>query len=653
MSATVFNKPLSDELTKKADLNSPALTGTPTAPTAAAGTNTTQIATTAFVQSKLDKPAQAGTLDQILRSDGNGNTVWTNAATQTEIGTAVTNWLDANVPTGTTVVVDNSLSIQNAAAEAKTTGDAIALEIANRTAADNDLKSALDYTAKNVIQVPTGKNLYSGMNEQDGYLVNGVVTPNSSWKTSDYIDVTGLTAVVCSSARNNVQYPRGTLALYYLTTYNSNGEYIETKSSYSSNTYTIESGVKYIRFCHGVTGYVDDIMVEIGTSYSSAFEPYTYKTVLKNSPYVENADYQQTVSSLNEVSSDVDEIEKKINGNFEPFSYDYLTFTETADRYIKKNGQVATVSGNNYYGSDYVSVDEYGTYYITAWANYEHALYAFYDSNNSLVSVGMLSANTSTGTEITDYEVTVPQGASKLVIAYAGTGTGKIGEAETYKVKGSYPWAGKTWVCMGDSLTEVNSRTTLHYHDYIAQKTGITVNNMGKSGTGYAKTYQKSAGVTYENFMDRALTIPATCDVMTIFGSGNDNSTELPIGVYTDADHTSGTLAGYVNETIDNIYSVNPIINLGIVSPTPWENQNPMNENCWMYKYSAMLKSICEHRSIPFLDLYHCSNLRPWDATFRTLAYSKDDGGGTHPDETGHLLIAPRFEAFLDSLLLR
>ena len=34
----------------KADLASPALTGTPTAPTAAAGTNTTQVATTAFVQ---------------------------------------------------------------------------------------------------------------------------------------------------------------------------------------------------------------------------------------------------------------------------------------------------------------------------------------------------------------------------------------------------------------------------------------------------------------------------------------------------------------------------------------------------------------------------------------------------------------------------
>jgi len=37
----------------KADLASPALTGTPTAPTAAAGTDTTQIATTAFVDDAL------------------------------------------------------------------------------------------------------------------------------------------------------------------------------------------------------------------------------------------------------------------------------------------------------------------------------------------------------------------------------------------------------------------------------------------------------------------------------------------------------------------------------------------------------------------------------------------------------------------------
>lgn len=45
----VENQAINTALGNKADLASPALTGTPTAPTAAAGTNNTQIANTAFV----------------------------------------------------------------------------------------------------------------------------------------------------------------------------------------------------------------------------------------------------------------------------------------------------------------------------------------------------------------------------------------------------------------------------------------------------------------------------------------------------------------------------------------------------------------------------------------------------------------------------
>ena len=51
-------------LTAKADLNSPTLTGTPAAPTAASGTNTTQIATTAFVTAAVpDISGKADTAD--------------------------------------------------------------------------------------------------------------------------------------------------------------------------------------------------------------------------------------------------------------------------------------------------------------------------------------------------------------------------------------------------------------------------------------------------------------------------------------------------------------------------------------------------------------------------------------------------------------
>jgi hypothetical protein len=47
-------------ISSKADLNSPALTGTPTAPTASAATNTTQLDTTAFVQTALASAFSSG-----------------------------------------------------------------------------------------------------------------------------------------------------------------------------------------------------------------------------------------------------------------------------------------------------------------------------------------------------------------------------------------------------------------------------------------------------------------------------------------------------------------------------------------------------------------------------------------------------------------
>lgn len=49
---TEFNN-IATAVTSKADLNSPTFIGTPAAPTASAGTNTTQVATTAFVHNEI------------------------------------------------------------------------------------------------------------------------------------------------------------------------------------------------------------------------------------------------------------------------------------------------------------------------------------------------------------------------------------------------------------------------------------------------------------------------------------------------------------------------------------------------------------------------------------------------------------------------
>ena len=84
-------------LALKAPLASPALTGTPTAPTAGAGTNTTQIATSAFVTTAIANlvdgaPGAIDTLNELaaaLGDDANFSTTITNsiAAVQTDVNT--------------------------------------------------------------------------------------------------------------------------------------------------------------------------------------------------------------------------------------------------------------------------------------------------------------------------------------------------------------------------------------------------------------------------------------------------------------------------------------------------------------------------------------------------------------------------------------
>ncbi|EPE2895276.1 tail fiber protein [Escherichia coli] len=80
-------KAVMDETNKKAPLNSPALTGTPTTPTARQGTNNTQIASTAFVMAAIaalvdSSPDALNTLNELaaaLGNDPNFATTITNA----------------------------------------------------------------------------------------------------------------------------------------------------------------------------------------------------------------------------------------------------------------------------------------------------------------------------------------------------------------------------------------------------------------------------------------------------------------------------------------------------------------------------------------------------------------------------------------------
>ena len=95
------NKPVSTatqtELNLKANLASPALTGTPTAPTATAGTNTTQVATTAFVLANtrpykvytalLSQSGTSAPVATVLENTLGGTVVWSRSNVGTYVAT--------------------------------------------------------------------------------------------------------------------------------------------------------------------------------------------------------------------------------------------------------------------------------------------------------------------------------------------------------------------------------------------------------------------------------------------------------------------------------------------------------------------------------------------------------------------------------------
>lgn len=339
---------------------------------------------------------------------------------------------------------------------------------------------------------------------------------------------------------------------------------------------------------------------------------------------------------------------KVVDDNYEYTVGEKLKVTENNGIVLNPTtgAKVKEPSGNtNYRVSEPISVEPYTPYCISAAGKAGYGLYAFYDVNGNRVG-----GENNTGTadrKVENKVVTSPARAASIRIACIKG----VQECSIQPMtRGSFigmklKWADRTWVCLGDSLTESNSRTTKHYFDYIAEKTGIKTVNLGVSGTGYMRRQDINRA-----FYQRVSDIPEDADVITIFGSGNDLSSDQTLGDVTDTG--TDTICGCINTTIDAIYERNPLARLGIVTPTPWVGSAPSKPTCGMAKYSEAIVEICKRRSIPCLDLYHESNLRPDDENFRKLAFSKDGGNGVHPDEKGHEIIAASFQSLLERLIL-
>jgi hypothetical protein len=141
------NKPVSTAtqtaLDLKANLASPALTGTPTAPTAAAGTNNTQVATTAYTDAAIASlvdgaPALLNTLNELafaIADDENFATTLT-----TSVGLKAN--IDSPTFTGTVVLPDNTISQSMMGDDSVGTNEIGGLAVTNAKIADLTITDA-------------------------------------------------------------------------------------------------------------------------------------------------------------------------------------------------------------------------------------------------------------------------------------------------------------------------------------------------------------------------------------------------------------------------------------------------------------------------------------------------------------------------------
>ena len=194
-------------LGNKANLASPTFTGTPAAPTAAANTNTTQIATTAYVQGELTDraplPASAGTVaaSEVVQVDANKDT--TGIRNLTISGNLQVNGTTTTVASSTMTVTDKNIEIAKGAAnDAAADGAGITIDSGDGDKTWNWVDATDAWTSSEHIHLGNSKELKLGADQDLKILhVDGSGNWIKSFTTNTlYIEANGDTHIISNNA---------------------------------------------------------------------------------------------------------------------------------------------------------------------------------------------------------------------------------------------------------------------------------------------------------------------------------------------------------------------------------------------------------------------------------------------------------------------
>ena len=382
-----------------------------------------------------------------------------------------------------------------------------------------------------------------------------------------------------------------------------------------------------------------------------------------------NADLETANADIYSLQGQIEDIYSEMDSK-SPIWFDeeqgnlYNYKDDTYGYYINpQNGEIISQTG--YYVTDYIEVLPRKTIYKN-YVGYG----AFYDEEKNFISGHDYAVQSCTVPPHASYYRTAFATAQRTTayVSYKNEYTPYTGESvfnvtnndfvewlnNRYQAINAHNqrYAGKKIAVIGDSWSDTTNNTcNKRWHDWIAQKTGASIQCVAVSGTGYKQG--TGSEYTTSNFMQQALTIDSDTDLVIIFGSGNDCGTSETANYDfgTAKDTTNSTLGGCMNITLDNIQSTAPNARILMVSPAPWINYDPWWEGVTtgrMGVYTELIKNVAAYRGVRFKDMYHSSDMHPQNPDFKANFYNSD---GVHPNDAGQKRLYPDILAEVKAIL--
>lgn len=323
-------------------------------------------------------------------------------------------------------------------------------------------------------------------------------------------------------------------------------------------------------------------------------------------------------------------------------SFEPVIITTVVNKLLQASGAIIDYSNTEYIISNNISVKDCDTVKVTGSNTFGNGIAAFYDENDIVVSVPLVAAAGSSRTYITDMILQVPVQAAYMVIQGASHTPPACEKLllrlEDKQVSNLY---NKIVTVIGDSITEHNSSAQYNWCDYMEDKTGCIIQNLGQSGIGFYRS---------NPYINKIPSINPSTNIIGVAISFNDVG-YLPIGTYTDTG--TETLCGWARDFFTALQTAYPATPVICYSQGPWANLHNYGPLGSGTAFIAEIKKVCNSLGIPCYDeLYmNGSALRPWNADNQEVYY-KNEGtqllDPTHPNSNGHKIIAnyliPLFE---------